>query len=119
MDFRHVESAFKDIWGDKKPEVVQQNVAAAKLGGDAVKDMGGPLPLGLAYPNQAKYLMTGNEAVCLGALAAGVKFLAQYPSAPAKETGPARSWPRGIRRNVSPSPRRRSTWRRSTRPPLS
>ena len=83
MDFRHVESAFKDIWGDKKPEIVQQNVAAAKLGGDAVKDMGGPLPLGLAYPNQAKYLMTGNEAVCLGALAAGVKFLAQYPMTPA------------------------------------
>src|SRR5213078_2816241 len=80
---RHVESAFKDIWGDKKPEVVQQNVAAAKLGGDAVKDLGGPLPLGLAYPNQAKYLMTGNEAVCLGALAAGVKFLAQYPMTPA------------------------------------
>src|SRR5438874_1507906 len=83
MDFRHVESAFKDIWGDKKPEIVQQNVAAARLGGDAVKDLGGPLPLGLAYPNQAKYLMTGNEAVCLGALAAGVKFLAQYPMTPA------------------------------------
>src|SRR5881396_2741029 len=83
MDFRHVESAFKDIWGDKKPEVVQQNVAAARLGADAVKDLGGPLPLGLAYPNQAKYLMTGNEALCLGALAAGVKFLAQYPMTPA------------------------------------
>src|SRR5438094_5015832 len=52
-------------------------------GGHAVKDMGGPLPLGLAYPNQAKYLMPGNEAVCLGALAAGVKFLAQYPMTPA------------------------------------
>src|SRR5438132_14299424 len=27
--------------------------------------------------------MTGNEALCLGALAAGVKFLAQYPMTPA------------------------------------
>src|SRR3989475_38297 len=27
--------------------------------------------------------MTGNEAICLGALAAGVKFLAQYPMTPA------------------------------------
>src|SRR3989475_147317 len=41
MDFRHVESAFKDIWGDKKPEIVQQNIQAAKLGADAVVEMGG------------------------------------------------------------------------------
>src|SRR6267143_2721108 len=83
MDFRHVESAFKDIWGDKKPEVAQQNLQAAKLGASAVVDMGGTLHLGLAYTNEAKYLMTGNEALCLGALAAGVKFLAQYPMTPA------------------------------------
>ncbi|HKW43470.1 MAG TPA: 2-oxoacid:acceptor oxidoreductase subunit alpha [Thermoplasmata archaeon] len=83
IDFRHVESAFKDIWGDKKPEIVQQNIAAAKLGAAAVDEMGGSLDLGLAYTNQAKYLMTGNEAICLGALAAGVKFLAQYPMTPA------------------------------------
>jgi 2-oxoglutarate/2-oxoacid ferredoxin oxidoreductase subunit alpha len=83
MDFKHVVSAFKDIWGDKKPEVVEQNVKAAQLGADAVREMGGSLKLGLAYPNKAKYLMTGNEAICLGALAAGVKFLAQYPMTPA------------------------------------
>jgi len=83
LDFRHVESAFKDIWGDKKPEIVQQNIAAAKLGAAAVEEMGGSLNLGLSYPNEPKYLMTGNEAICLGALAAGVKFLAQYPMTPA------------------------------------
>jgi len=83
MDFRHVESAFKDIWGDKKPEIAQQNLKAAQLGADAVREMGGSLHLGLGYPNKAKYLMTGNEAICLGALAAGVKFLAQYPMTPA------------------------------------
>src|SRR3989454_6013754 len=73
IDFRHVESAFKDIWGDKKAEIVQQNIAAAKLGAEAVGQMGGSLNLGLPYSNEAKYLMTGNEAICLGALAAGVK----------------------------------------------
>jgi 2-oxoglutarate ferredoxin oxidoreductase subunit alpha len=83
MDFRHVESAFKDIWGDKKPEIAQQNLKAAQLGADAVREMGGSLRLGLAYPNAPRYLMTGNEAICLGALAAGVKFLAQYPMTPA------------------------------------
>src|SRR3989475_2434398 len=83
LDFRHVESAFKDIWGDKKPEIVQQNIAAAKLGATAVEEMGGSLNLGLAYPNEPKYLMTGNEAICPGALAAGATFLAQYPLTPA------------------------------------
>jgi len=83
MDFRHVESAFQDIWGDKKPEVVQQNIQAARLGAEAVQEMGGSLGLGLSYTNEPRYLMTGNEAICLGALAAGVKFLAQYPMTPA------------------------------------
>lgn len=83
MDFRHVESAFKDIWGDKKPEVVQENIQAAKIGAEAVTQAGGSLQLGLKYSNVPKYLMTGNEAVALGALAAGVKFHAQYPMTPA------------------------------------
>src|SRR2546422_21070 len=83
MDFQHVEGALKDIWGDKKPEIVQQNIQAAKLGADAVVEMGGSLNYGLPYPNEPKYLRTGNEAICLGALAAGVKFLAQYPMTPA------------------------------------
>ncbi len=83
IDFRQVESAFRDIWGDKKPEVVAQNVAAAKLGSDAVEKAGGSLGLNLTFTDAPRYLMTGNEAVALGALAAGVKFHAQYPMTPA------------------------------------
>jgi 2-oxoglutarate ferredoxin oxidoreductase subunit alpha len=83
MDFRHVESAFRDIWGDKKPEIVQDNIKAARMGAGAVMQGGGSLHLGLTFTNVAKYLMTGNEAVALGALAAGVKFHAQYPMTPA------------------------------------
>ncbi|HLE54358.1 MAG TPA: 2-oxoacid:acceptor oxidoreductase subunit alpha [Thermoplasmata archaeon] len=83
MDFRHVESAFKDIWGDKKPEIVQENIRAAKAGAEAVDQAGGSLGFGLTYSNSARYLMTGNEAMALGALAAGVRFHAQYPMTPA------------------------------------
>ncbi len=83
IDSRQVESAFKDIWGDKKPEVVQQNVQAAKLGSEAVDKAGGSLGLRMTFSNEPRYLMTGNEAVALGALAAGVKFHAQYPMTPA------------------------------------
>lgn len=83
VDFRHLESAFRDIWGDKKPEVVQQNIQAANLGADAVEKAGGSLKLGLTFTEEPRYLMTGNEAVALGALAAGVRFHAQYPMTPA------------------------------------
>lgn len=83
MDFRHVESAFKDIWGDKKPEVIEQNIRAAKLGADAVDNAGGSLRLGVPFSHQPRYLITGNEAMALGALAAGVRFHAQYPMTPA------------------------------------
>ncbi len=83
MDLRHLESAFRDIWGDKKPEVVQENIRAAKAGADAVQASGGSFRLGLTYSNAPRYLMTGNEAIALGALAAGVKFHAQYPMTPA------------------------------------
>ena len=83
MDFRHVESAFKDIWGDKKPEIVEQNIEAARKGAAAVGEAGGSLQLGLHYTNEPRYLMTGNEAIALGALAAGVRFHAQYPMTPA------------------------------------
>ena len=83
IDFRHVESAFQDIWGDKKPEVVAHNIQAAKLGVEAVQQAGGSLKLGLRFTEVPRYLMTGNEAVALGALAAGVRFHAQYPMTPA------------------------------------
>ena len=83
LSFRHVESAFKDVWGDKKPEVVEQNVGAARAGAAAVAEHGGSLKLGLKYTDEPRHLMTGNHAICLGALAAGCKFLAQYPMTPA------------------------------------
>lgn len=83
LDPRHIESSFRDIWGDKKPEVVAQNIAAAKAGADLVAEHGGSLDFGLTVSNVARPLLTGNEAVCLGALAAGCKFLAQYPMTPA------------------------------------
>ena len=83
MDMRHVESAFRTIWGDKKEEVVQANVKAAMAGHKYVEEHGGSLGLGLRYTDHARLLLTGNQAICLGALAAGCKFLAQYPMTPA------------------------------------
>lgn len=83
LDLKVVEGAFRTIWGDKKEEVVQGNVRAAKAGYDHAGENGGSLNLGLRYSNKARILITGNEAIALGALAAGCKFLAQYPMTPA------------------------------------
>ena len=83
VDFRQVESAFQHIWGDKKPEVVAENLRAARLGAEAVEKAGGSLSLHIPFTDEPRYLMTGNEAMALGALAAGVRFHAQYPMTPA------------------------------------
>jgi 2-oxoglutarate ferredoxin oxidoreductase subunit alpha len=83
LDFRHVESAFREVWGDKKAEVVDQNIRAAKAGAAAVADHAGSLKLGVKHADEPRHLLTGNHAICLGALAAGCKFLAQYPMTPA------------------------------------
>ncbi len=83
MDLKVVEGAFRRIWGDKKEEVVQANVKAATAGYGHPDGHGGSLDLGLTYSNKPRILITGNQAIALGALAAGCKFLAQYPMTPA------------------------------------
>ena len=83
MDLKVVEGAFRRIWGNKKEEVVQSNVKAATAGYGHPDEHGGSLNLGLTYSNKPRILITGNQAIALGALAAGCKFLAQYPMTPA------------------------------------
>ena len=83
MDLKVVEGAFRRIWGNKKEEVVQANVKAATAGYGHPDGHGGSLNLGLTYSNKPRILITGNQAIALGALAAGCKFLAQYPMTPA------------------------------------
>ena len=83
MDLKVVEGAFRRIWGNKKEEVVQANVKAATAGYGQPDEHGGSLNLGLTYSNKPRILITGNQAIALGALVAGCKFLAQYPMTPA------------------------------------
>src|SRR2546428_429546 len=83
LDLAVVESAFATVWGDKKREIVDANVRAATAGYKHVEENGGSLNLGLRLTGKARLLITGNQAIALGALAAGCKFLAQYPMTPA------------------------------------
>lgn len=68
------------------PEVAAQNARAARAGYDYVRDAAikKKLPrLGKRLGQPPRMLINGNQALALGALAAGCKFSASYPMTPA------------------------------------
>jgi 2-oxoglutarate ferredoxin oxidoreductase subunit alpha len=83
-DFGILEVAIRDSFGKKKGEIVEQNVKAARMGYDYVKqnicqECGYKLE-----PRKApeRMLLTGNDAIAMGAIKAGCKFYAAYPMTP-------------------------------------
>ncbi len=77
-------AAINDTFGDKGERIVEQNVIAAKAGYDYVSRAypepykGGLKPL----KGPRRMTLTGNDAICMGALKAGMKFIAIYPMTP-------------------------------------
>jgi len=67
-----------------KGKVADSNIAAAQAGYEYAQAeyKGGLLKL-KPLPDAKRMLLTGHEAVCLGAIAAGCKFMAAYPMTPA------------------------------------
>jgi len=86
LGFAPVENVLNTTFERKGPEVVAHNVNVAKTGFDYVmKDIKEPFKKTVAIvPNASKRMViSGNEAIALGALKAGVKFMAAYPMTPA------------------------------------
>jgi 2-oxoglutarate/2-oxoacid ferredoxin oxidoreductase subunit alpha len=77
------QQAISDSFGKKKGEVVDWNVQCAADGYAHAKANGPPNAQAVSPAGEPKLLMTGNQAIALGAAAAGCKFLAQYPMTPA------------------------------------
>ncbi|MBF4510708.1 MAG: 2-oxoacid:acceptor oxidoreductase subunit alpha [Aeromicrobium sp.] len=69
----------------KAPEIAEQNVAAAAAGHEAASEVAAAFGVKLEPRADApkRLLVDGNEAVGLGALAAGIGFYAAYPMTPA------------------------------------
>jgi 2-oxoglutarate ferredoxin oxidoreductase subunit alpha len=63
-------------------QTVRDNITAARAGYDFALEHGKKLSLPEARTQNGKLLLTGNEALCLGAMAAGCKFVAGYPMTP-------------------------------------
>ncbi|OPA77671.1 2-oxoglutarate ferredoxin oxidoreductase subunit alpha [Paenibacillus selenitireducens] len=80
--------AVEEEFGRKGAAVVEKNVEAVKRGSDYVLELaGGPLEEFKLLPadGEQKLFMIGNDAMGLGALAAGCRFMPAYPITPASE----------------------------------
>lgn len=75
--------AISDSFGHKKGDIVTWNIGASTDGYEFARTNGSASDHAVNPQGEGKLLMTGNQAIALGAAAAGVKFLAQYPMTPA------------------------------------
>ena len=72
-----------DSFGRKAGEIVDWNLGASADGYHYAEQHASVNAHALPKAGAPKLLMTGNQAIALGAAAAGLKFLAQYPMTPA------------------------------------
>ena len=72
-----------DSFGRKAGDVVTWNTGASAEGYRFAEAHASVCARALSKRGAPKLLMTGNQAIALGAAAAGLKFLAQYPMTPA------------------------------------
>jgi 2-oxoglutarate ferredoxin oxidoreductase subunit alpha len=80
--------AVEEEFGRKGPAIVEKNIEAVRRGAEFVlQQAGGPLEQFKLEPadGKQKLFMIGNEAIGLGAIAAGCRLMSAYPITPASE----------------------------------
>lgn len=85
-DFKYLKNIIEDIFMRKGKEVAAVNVKIAEAGFKYVNENYDveKYPYQLrAIPSAPKMVLTGNEAIALGAIQAGCKFMSAYPMTPA------------------------------------
>ncbi|MBT4631534.1 2-oxoacid:acceptor oxidoreductase subunit alpha [Candidatus Peregrinibacteria bacterium] len=87
MDFSFVSNVLETTFARKGQEVVDFNVKVAKAGYDHVNsnDLAANFKKAIPLPESAKkqIVVSGNDAIALGAIKAGLKFMSAYPMTPA------------------------------------
>jgi 2-oxoglutarate/2-oxoacid ferredoxin oxidoreductase subunit alpha len=78
-----LQKVLADSFGRKKGDVVDWNLGASAAGYQYAEAHAAVNDHALSKQGAPKLLMTGNQAIALGAAAGGCKFLAQYPMTPA------------------------------------
>ncbi|MBI0578532.1 2-oxoacid:acceptor oxidoreductase subunit alpha [Neobacillus cucumis] len=88
LDIHVFEEVVREIFGKKGEQVVAKNMDAIKAGFEYMKEkMDANVPtMELAKADGKKRMyMIGNDAIALGALAGGCRFMAAYPITPASD----------------------------------
>jgi 2-oxoglutarate ferredoxin oxidoreductase subunit alpha len=77
--------SIREQFSHKAPEIAEQNIAAATKGYDHAREHGCDFPfkLDVLEDREPRLLVDGNEAMGLGALAAGIGLYCAYPMTPA------------------------------------
>ncbi len=84
LPFETLVSILTDNFGTKSKQILEQNIGTAEAGFKYVQEREKPLERALSPKHgKEKLLLTGNEAIAMGAAAGGCNFLAQYPMTPA------------------------------------
>jgi 2-oxoglutarate ferredoxin oxidoreductase subunit alpha len=84
-DFDLLAFVLKDEFARHGDKVVNDNITAARAGFNLARERATALQFPSLQPRiggERRLVLTGNEALCLGAMAAGCKFLAGYPMTP-------------------------------------
>jgi 2-oxoglutarate ferredoxin oxidoreductase subunit alpha len=83
LDFDSTVSVLADTFSHKGQAVIDQNVGVAKVGYNYAKENFVPLGYKWNFTRKRRPYMTGNEAISIGAVAAGCRFYSAYPMTPA------------------------------------
>lgn len=89
FDFQQLQATVKDQYGRKRPQFIESNRMALLTGYQWVRDnIPEQPPFHLAPPDpnhEPKLVMSGNQAIVAGTLAAGCRFFAGYPITPTSD----------------------------------
>ena len=87
FDIEHLDSSLKKRFGDKGQAIVENNKQAARLGQEYVQEeyADADLDYDLETTDNDYVLLNGDEAIGMGAIAAGCKYYAGYPITPATD----------------------------------
>ncbi len=83
IDFEQASGVLTDTFKHKGQKVVDLNVGLLKAGWDFASSHSKPVGASWKYSRVRRPFVTGNEAIALGAAAAGCKFYCAYPMTPA------------------------------------
>ncbi|MFQ5986041.1 MAG: 2-oxoacid:acceptor oxidoreductase family protein, partial [Thermoplasmata archaeon] len=83
LDRKVLNGSLAKMFGRKGEEIVKLNETVAERGHQHAQEHHESLAFGLQPNGEGRPLMSGHQSLCLGALAGGVKLVAQYPMTPA------------------------------------